>query len=76
MNELHLVSEVTLLRQQIRAEYEAAQLGLYGLAEGTARHAFITRKMENMAGCCARLKQLVGENEAAKILVETLETSN
>jgi hypothetical protein len=37
-------SAVAQLRQQIQAEYEAAERGLSGLASGTARHDFITTR--------------------------------
>jgi hypothetical protein len=49
----HLVekSEVARLRQRIRMEYEAAVRGLCGLTQGTAQHAFITRRMEHMLIC-------------------------
>jgi len=63
-------SEVARLREQIRLEYEAAQRGLYGTAQGTTRHAFITQRLDNIAACHITLKQLVGEHEAIKVLVE------
>ncbi len=69
-------SEIARLRQQIRLEYEAAQRGLTGLAEGSAQHAFITRKMENMEACFSLLKDLIGENEATRVLTETLEQAD
>ena len=66
-------SEVARLRQQIALEYEAATRGLHGLALGTAQHAFITQRMENMAAHHVSLQRLVGVDEAAKLLAETLE---
>jgi hypothetical protein len=66
-------SEVARLRQQIALEYEAAQRGLYGFAEGTSQHAFITARLENIAACHDALKVLVGELEAIKIVAETVE---
>ena len=42
-------SEVARLRRLIAAEYEAAQRGLTGLSQGTAKHAFIEARM-NGAG--------------------------
>ncbi len=68
-------SEVALLRERIHLEYEAAQRGLSGLAQGTAQHAFITRHMENMIDLHRRLEQLVGEREAINILSDILERS-
>jgi hypothetical protein len=66
-------SDIARLRQQIAAEYEAAQRGLHSLSLGTTQHAFITKRMENMSACHDALKKLVGEQEAIKILAETLE---
>jgi hypothetical protein len=63
-------SEIAQLKQQIIAEYEAGKRGLVGLAEGTARHQFITRKMENMQKCQQRLIELVGPKKAGEILSE------
>lgn len=66
-------SEVARLRQRIRLEYEAAVRGLYGPAQGTAQHAFITKRMENIGTCHETLKGLVGEQEATRVLAEALE---
>ena len=66
-------SEVARLRQRIADEYTAAQRGLSGLAFGTAQHAFITKKMEAIHQCHAQLKELVGEQQATQIMVETVE---
>jgi len=66
-------SEVARLRQRITEEYEAAMHGLSGLAYGTAKHEFITRRMEQIGSCHETLKQLVGEQEATRMLTETLE---
>jgi hypothetical protein len=66
-------SEIARLRQRIAEEYEAAMRGLSGLAYGTAAHEFITKRMEQMGACHETLKQLVGEQEAARMLAQTLE---
>lgn len=66
-------SEVARLRQQYAEEYIAAQRGLTGLAMGSARHAFITRKMERMSEVQVELSKLVGEEEAARLLNEAVE---
>ena len=68
-------NEVAQLRQRIRLEYEAAQRGLSGTAQGTAQHAFITQRMENMGAYYKALKQLIGEPGATRILVEVLDQS-
>ena len=66
-------SEVARLRQKFADEYLAAQRGLTGLSVGSARHTFITRKMENMGLCQKELTKLVGDQAATKMLAETLE---
>jgi hypothetical protein len=71
MQENH--SEVARLRQRIANEYLAAQRGLIGLASGIATHQFITAHLERMGASHQALKHLVGEQEAARILAETLE---
>jgi hypothetical protein len=62
-------SEVARLLQQIEAEYGAAKRGLEGYAIA-ARHEFITARMERMAQHHAALINLVGEQEAARIISE------
>ena len=76
MNGPECRSEVAQLRQQIQLEYEAAQRGLHGTAQGISQHAFITQRLENMAEHHRTLKQLLGEHEAARILAEVLEQSH
>ena len=66
-------SEVGRLRQRIAEEYEAAMRGLSGLAYGTAKHKFITKRMEQIGSRHETLKHLVGEQEATRMLAETLE---
>jgi hypothetical protein len=53
-------SEIARLKQQIEEEYEAAQQGLNGLAEGSARHRFITQRLVNMGLYCQQLEALAG----------------
>src|ERR1022692_994128 len=65
-------SEITRLLTQISAEYEAAQRGLFGLASGTSKHAFITQKMENMELCRQELQHIVGEMPAIAMIAEQL----
>ena len=54
-------SEVARILAQISAEYEASYNGLHGPAQGTARHAFITARMEHMGRLHKELQGLVGE---------------
>ncbi len=65
-------SEVARLRKQIKAEYESASQGLQGLAQGTSKHEFITRRMENMGKIQEELEKLVGKEEAKRIIGEQL----
>ncbi len=67
------VSEVASIRQTIAAEYMAASWGFSGLAAGTARHAFISARMERMEEGRKRLETMVGE-QAITLVAETLET--
>ncbi|GCE29457.1 hypothetical protein KDA_49410 [Dictyobacter alpinus] len=67
-------SEVTRLLNQIKAEYEAAQNGLYGLASGTSQHAFITARMEHMSLLHTELQSLIGD-AATALVVEQLNAS-
>jgi hypothetical protein len=61
-------SEIARLKQQIIAEYEAAERGLQGLAYGTAQHQFITARMENIEHCRQRLQAVAGEQETRQIM--------
>jgi hypothetical protein len=63
-------SEIAQLKQQIAAEYETAKQGLTGLAQGTAQHAFIQRKMEKMHSYQKSLIDLVGMEKASEIIAE------
>lgn len=68
-------SEVAALLVNIQEAYESAVLGLSGLASGTARHTFITARMERMSELQEDLRQLVGEGEAVALFAQTLERS-
>jgi len=68
------VSEVRAIREQIINEYMAAKLGLSGLAAGSSTHTFITSRQERIGGLHAQLTRIVGEEEATRVLVDTLET--
>ena len=66
-------SEVASLLEQIKEQYEAAQRGLAGLAQGTARHKFISAKMESMGQLHGELQRLVGPEQAIELVAETLQ---
>ena len=62
-------SEVARLMQQIALEYEAAQQGMSGLAYGTSQHRFLTLRTENICHLQKQVLELVGPQEAAKLLL-------
>ncbi len=62
-------SEVARLMEQITLEYEAAERGLNGLAQGTTIHAFINARQERIGECHEALQELVGKTEAIKLVV-------
>jgi hypothetical protein len=66
-------SDIARMRQHIAAEYLSAQLGLFGLAEGTTRHSFITNKMERMGESLETLAKMMGKEQAIQIVAETLQ---
>src|SRR5450759_5279617 len=67
------ISEVARVRQTIAAEYLSAQLGLSGLAEGTSRHSFITNKMERMGESFETLAEMMGKEQAIRLVAQTLQ---
>jgi len=60
-------SEVARLLKQISAEYEAAQRGLRGFAYGSAKHEFITARMENVGRLHGELQAIVGDSAIALV---------
>lgn len=66
-------SEVAHLLAQMQTEYESAARGLSGLASGVACHRFITARMERIGQLHTALEKVVGEKQAAQLLVSTLE---
>jgi hypothetical protein len=65
-------SEITRLLTRIEQEYASARRGLSALASGTARHAFISGKMERIQTCSRALCGLLGEQEATRVVVEQI----
>ena len=63
-------SEITQLRQQQTMQEEAALLGLYGLASGFSRHAFIEARMQQGATYIVQLLE-EGKHEEAQHLMNT-----
>lgn len=70
MNEDTCKSEVARLMRQIDQEYEAADRALHGFAAGTARHDFINTRMENVGNCYHELREMVGDQQAATLILQ------
>ena len=64
-------SEVARILEQISLEYEAAYRSMYGFAAGSAKHEFITARMENMGNLHSKLQEIVGES-AIEMVAEAL----
>ena len=64
-------SEVARILEQISLEYEAAHRGMYGFAQGAAKHEFITARMENMGNLHGKLQEIVGDS-AIEMVAEAL----
>jgi hypothetical protein len=69
-NETENKSAVARLLKQIDLEFEAAQLGMSGLAEGTARHDFINARMDQVGVFETQLATHIGKNEANRLICE------
>jgi len=65
------LSEVARIREQIAAEYDAARRGLEGSAI-ISRHEFIAARMDNVGRSYNELAQLLGEQEAIRVVAETI----
>ena len=61
-------SEVARLREQIEAQMEAMQQGMWGFASGTARHAFIRARMDRIGECQHTLTRYIGEQDADQLV--------
>ena len=66
-------SEVARLMQEIEKRYTSAKLGLEGTAI-KAPHEFITKQMENLGGIHEKLIELVGADEAIKLVANSMWT--
>jgi hypothetical protein len=69
-------SNVARLLQEIDLNYQAAALGLSGIALGTSMHQFITARMERIEDARQELVNLVGDEEQAnKLVIEQMNKS-
>lgn len=65
-------SELAQLLRRIDEEYEAAQLGLYGLAQGTSQHNVINAKIEHIGFVKEKLVFHIGEAAAVNIVMDMM----
>jgi uncharacterized protein YprB with RNaseH-like and TPR domain len=65
MSEPESKSEIAQLLRRIDLEYQAAQWGLTGFAEGSSKHAFITARAERGA---ERILRLIDEGKHAEAI--------
>ncbi|MBO0789673.1 MAG: hypothetical protein J2P36_01815 [Ktedonobacteraceae bacterium] len=63
------MSEIARLRRLIELECEAMKLAMYGIAI-VSSHQVIDHKYHNLGTAQEKLAELVGEEEAARVLVE------
>ena len=66
-------SEIARLKTQIEAEMQAAHWALHGASLGTAQHQFITCRMERLGVLHEELKELVGEEEGLRLLIQVMD---
>jgi hypothetical protein len=64
------MSEIADIRQQIELEYQAMQGAMMLFAEGTARHAFITARMNGVGYYQQALAAHIGKEAAGKFVYE------
>lgn len=65
-------SEIARLKAEIELESAACQYALNALSLGTARHSFITSKMERIGELHKKLKTRIGEEKTARFVVKTM----
>jgi hypothetical protein len=61
-------SEIALLREQIELELQAMRRGIGGFALGTARHAFIQARMEQVGSYQDSLASYIGTDAATHVV--------
>lgn len=62
-------SEVSRLMQRITDEREAMHRGMQGVAEGAAKHRFITARMERLWSHKDELSRAVGDESEATAMI-------
>lgn len=68
-------SDVQRLLAEIDSQYQAAERGLHGLAQGTSQHAFITAKYNRIGELQGQLDNLVGHDQAMGLVIDRLNKS-
>jgi hypothetical protein len=63
------------LLDEIDSQYQSAQQALTGPTVGVSMHAFITARMENIGVAHEQLINLVGEDDAGRMLVDQMNRS-
>ncbi len=76
MSEQSKGSEVARLRARIEQEHAASVWALRGLAEGTARHNFIQRRLEHLSIAHEGLSKLLGEQQATALVCEIVDRTS
>jgi hypothetical protein len=66
-------SQVAQLVHRIDMEYQAAQRGLMDFAEGSSKHEYITRYLENIGACHEQLAQLISSQQATQLICDAME---
>ena len=66
-------SEVAALLCQIEDEYEAGRAAMYSMAYGTARHDFISAKMDAAQAASARLIETIGKEQALPLIAAAMD---
>ncbi|HEY4033048.1 MAG TPA: hypothetical protein VGL94_03685 [Ktedonobacteraceae bacterium] len=65
-------SSVARLMAEIGLQYQAAQLALTGAVLGASKHEFITARTERIEIIREQLTELVGPDEATRMVVEEM----
>ena len=65
-------SMVAVMLAEINAQYQAAYAAIHGLASGTARHDFITAKLERAQQVGEQLIEQIGPEAALPLIVNVM----
>lgn len=68
-------SQIRRLLQTIDQDYCAAFLGFSGLSLGSSKHEFINHRMDQIGVAGKQLVELVGEDEAGRLIVQQMNKS-